>query len=240
MRMAGVWRSAVGAARLALPVDCPGCDAPDERWCEECRAPWWEEPVRCETSAARLEVLDPPLPAWSITVLEGSAHGTVSAWKDGGRRDLDRDLTAAMRRAAAVVAPALAAACGEVDVVPCPARAAHTRRRGADLPGLLARGAAAGLRDAGVSASPRSLLRPARGRSRGAGDRGRWRGEAPVALAAVRGPMRPVLLVDDVVTTGATLARAAQALQAGPAVPVGALLLAVAPGVHSRQGSALL
>ncbi|WP_062467072.1 ComF family protein [Demequina maris] len=225
-------------ARLVVPVACPGCGLLDVRWCESCEAPWWEEPLRCETGAPRLDRLDPPLPVWSVAELDGPVHGLIAAWKDAGRRDLGALLGPALARAARAAAPALGEALGgavgassPVAVVPCPARAAHTRRRGADLPLLLARAAAAGLAAGGVPASAVAALVPARGASRGAGDRGRWRA-GPARLRpgtrSAAGP-RPAVLVDDVVTTGATLARAAGALEGSPMVPVGALVLASAP-----------
>ncbi len=222
--------------RLVVPVECPGCGADDVRWCDECEAPWWEPPLRCETGAPRLSALDPPLPVWSIAELDGPVHGVIAAWKDAGRRDLGALLGAAMRRAAAEVAPALASVvapgAAPVAVVPCPARAAHTRRRGADLPRALAEAAAAGLSDRGFPAAVRAVLVPGRGASRGAGDRGRWRAGAPRASrdAWVSREASAALLVDDVVTTGATLARAADALAGTPIVPVGALVLASAQG----------
>ena len=58
---------------------CAGCGTPDVPWCEECEAPWWEEPRRSEGSAPRLDALDPALPVWAVTVLDGPAHVTVAA-----------------------------------------------------------------------------------------------------------------------------------------------------------------
>lgn len=231
----------VRLARLVIPVACPGCGTPDVRWCDACEARWWEEPVRCETGAPRLDGVDPPLPVWSLTVLEGPVHGIVAAWKDAGRRDLDALLGAAAARAGRALAAQLALPAA-LAVVPCPARPAHTRARGADLPGMLARRVAAGLREAGVPARPLAALSAPPGGSRGAGDRARWRDAAPrLTPAAVRTRVpSPVLLVDDVVTTGATLVRCARALVATPLAAVGAFTLASAPEVRGPGSSALL
>ncbi|WP_062516027.1 ComF family protein [Demequina gelatinilytica] len=219
-------------ARLVVPVACPGCREPDVRWCEACEAPWWERPLRCESGAPRLSAMEPPFAVWSIAPLDGPVHGAIAAWKDSGRRDLGSLLVPAMERAAHALVPALRDVAATVTVVPCPARAAHTRRRGVDVPAVLARAAAAGLARGGVEATVRAVLRPARGSSRGAGDRGRWRAGPPRPTRAAWRDPRPTaaLLVDDVLTTGATLARATQALAASPLVPVAALVLASAEG----------
>lgn len=231
----------MGLARLVLPVECPGCGLADVRWCDECEAPWWQEPLRCETGAPRLDACRPPLPVWSVTALEGSPHDVLAAWKDSGRRDLAALLLPTMRRAAAAVAPALrggAPGTRLLSVVPCPARPPHTRARGVDIPLELARAAVAGLRDRGQPAAVVPALRAGAGGARAAGDRGRWRIGAPRVTAQARRLERPAaaLLVDDVITTGSTLARAAGALETAHIVAVAGLVLASAPAV-SAPGS---
>jgi len=168
----------------------------------------------------------------------------VVAWKDGGRRDLDRLFSDAVERAAASIAPALdsrrfGGSHAPVAVVPVPARAASTRARGIDLPGLLADAAAAGLASAGVAASVRPVLAIGRGEQRGASARQRWRQAASMRVERTVGPPAVALLVDDVMTTGATLAAAVRALDVTFLTVGGGLCVAAAEPSGAREQRAL-
>ena len=218
------WVLAAGraVARAVVPTACPGCGLPDVRWCEACAAPWWEEPFRSEAAAGRLSIEGrPALPVWSVCRLEGPAHLMVAAWKDGGRRDLDRFFAATAERAALALAPAFRLA---VAVVPVPPHRRSVRARGVDLTLALARAVAAGLSDTGLSPAGGGpgvarLLVNRGGESRRRGDRARW-ANAIRGLHAVEGGVWPttVILVDDVITTGraspgrVTSSRAAESL----------------------------
>jgi len=213
-------------ARALVPVACPGCSEKDVVLCEGCAAVWWEPPWRSETGAGRLAISDrASFPVWSVAPLSGPAHGTIAAWKDGGRRDLDTVLPAALRRAARALAPALGVVPGGLGVVPAPSRPANVRRRGVDLPALLAKAVVEGLCEAGVETDHSFCLRIGRGDSRTASARGRWR-DAATALVVSGSTPPTVLLVDDVVTTGATLAAAVVALERAGSAVVGAITLA--------------
>lgn len=225
-------------ARLAVPVWCPGCGARDVLWCEECAAQWWEEPLRSESSARRLHIGSRlPLPVWAIAELEGPAHGMVGAWKDGDRRDLDSFFADAMTRAALAIAPDLASAGDSWAVVPIPSRKRSVARRGADLPRLLAHGAAEGLRRAGLHTTVMAVLDAPRAEQRGANVRARWLQASRLSVKkSAQTAALPALMVDDVMTTGASLASAARALEVTFLTPCAALCLAAAPGGGAKSG----
>ncbi|HEX7589620.1 MAG TPA: phosphoribosyltransferase family protein [Demequinaceae bacterium] len=225
---------AAAVARAIVPVVCPGCGLPDVRWCGDCAAVWWEPPYRSESGAGRLDVLGrAPLPAWSIVPLVGPPHLMIGAWKDGGRRDLDPFFRDAMIRAVASLAGALEPI---TVVVPVPARPASTRRRGVDLPGLLADAAASALARTNGSVLAARCLRNSGREARGLGSRARWSGSA-IGLDPGSAPAgRTALLVDDVVTTGASLARSCEALErAGVAVAAAVTLAATLPPGTNRD-----
>jgi predicted amidophosphoribosyltransferase len=155
----------------------------------------------------------------------------IAAWKDGARRDMDGFFGEAMTRAAAHLSAALAPI---TIVVPVPARSSSTRRRGVDLPSFLARGVASGLALTGPEGRGRvapvvPCLRNAGGESRRLGARGRWASAAAGVRATSAPAGETALLVDDVVTTGASLARSCWALERNGVAVAAAVTLAATP-----------
>lgn len=220
---------------LVLPVRCAGCGVPDEPWCLACAQRLAAGPRRCEHRAGRLDLLDGrlPPPVWCATALVGPVRHAVSAWKDGGRADLQARFARALVEV--VTDPGMCAVLAGDDqllVVGVPTSAAARRRRGGDLVGDLAAAVAGGLRRSSVPA--RCVVALRRGRdvdstSLGARARGRRlrvdvRPSARRALDGAR-----VLLVDDVLTTGATFAACRRALEGAGARLVAGVVLASTP-----------
>ncbi|MCL1869340.1 MAG: ComF family protein [Promicromonosporaceae bacterium] len=222
--------------RLLLPVECPGCGAPDVPWCPRCAALLTAPPRRVESDAPRLDRLDgvAPLPVWALARYEGPVRGVVVAWKDRGRADLDRLLGPAAAAAARALRPDVAADGSPLLVVPAPSSGASRRARARDHLHAVSRAVAGAL---GGTHAP--VLRRVRGsdqvglgvRARGGNVAVRVDQAALARAAARRGASgRPVcLLLDDVVTTGATLAVAERSLEAAGADVIGAFVLAATP-----------
>jgi predicted amidophosphoribosyltransferase len=218
-------------ADLVLPRACAGCRRPGVVLCARCAGlltvPHLASPRRFP-------------PGFPPTVAAGQYAGPVRpaliAFKERGRAELARPLGAAL---ALAVAGVLAGLVGppprEVLLVPVPSSAAALRARGRDHVRELTRRAVLELRAAGQPAAEARLLRR-RGRVRDSA--GLTAGERRANLSgsfAVRGcvPGGSVLvLVDDLVTSGATLTEAAAVLSAGrrpDAAPVLAAVVAATP-----------
>jgi len=229
---------------LVLPVTCAGCAAPGRPLCPGCLARFAGPPRRCEQAAGRLDRMDGTvLPVWALAENDGAVRRAVIGWKDRGRADVTPWLGAAVRRAGTAVRGEVRGAVagparGTLLVVPAPASPRGQARRGEDLVGALARSAAAGLRDA----APLPALRLARGGRDQVGLGVRGRAVNLAGRVRVRPRTRPelagarVLLVDDVLTTGATLAACRSALEAAGAQVAGALVLAVTRPPGSPTG----
>ncbi|CAN5815471.1 ComF family protein [soil metagenome] len=212
------------AVDLLLGARCAGCAQPGPALCPTCRRelrprPWtcWPDPPPPGLVAAHAD----PFAAAAYADL---VRRLVVSYKDSGRADLAEPLG---RMLAVVVEHALGERGGvagrRVELVPVPSSRVSVRRRGRDPVADLARAAARLLRRRGREVhvsrrlDHRRVVRDQAGLStaeRAANLHGALRAAtAPVATVATgRSVLR--LVVDDVLTTGATADEAVRALTA--------------------------
>lgn len=200
------------ALSVVFPTWCAGCDAVDVTLCPACAA--------ALQPRAERRLLDGGLEVWSGLRFEGVPARVLRAFKEDGRRALAGPLGAAL---AEIAVP------GDAVAVAVPPSRASLRRRGFVPVELIARAA-------GVPLEP--VLR---WRRRPADQRGLTRAERAEnlagALVADGCDGLRVVLVDDVVTSGATLVAAADALRRGGAIVVGARTAASTPRHSEHVGN---
>ncbi|MFT4110286.1 phosphoribosyltransferase family protein, partial [Propionicimonas sp.] len=140
---------------------------------------------------------------------------------------------------AAVAAAVLAGGSAlPVLLVPVPTVAAHVADRGLDLTLALARVATARLGAAGLVVRVWPGLRILRRPEDQSGlDGGERLANLVGAFAARSPPCGRVVVVDDIVTTGATLVEAVRACAAAGAVPAAAATVAATPRTGMRRGA---
>jgi predicted amidophosphoribosyltransferase len=224
---------------LVLPRRCVGCAAPGVALCPACARP---DPR---------SVSDGAVPVRAAVAYRGAVRDAVIAYKERGSADLRRPLAAllaeSLRRLLAdvaadapagtdpgpvVVVPAVVVPVVVVPVVvvPVPSSRAAVRRRGEDVMRRLARAA---VRQVGGPCRPVHLQRALRVTRPLLDSAGLSAAERAAnlagAFAAQPGGGRAAVVVDDVCTTGATVAEAARALRAAGWDVLGAAVVAATP-----------
>lgn len=199
------------AAAVLLPVRCAGCCARDRSLCSAC--------VR------RLTPHDRRRTVAGITVCSSLDYDAVPravllAFKDSGRVDAARALAGALRSAVD------AASAGDPAVpVLIPSTRAAWRRRGYHPTGMVL--ARSRLLVPPLWRALRLARQTADQAGLSSGERERNREGSLVASHRVQG--RRCLVVDDIVTTGATITEAARAITSAGGVVVGAATIAQTP-----------
>ncbi|MEV5712003.1 phosphoribosyltransferase family protein [Actinoallomurus sp. NPDC052274] len=200
------------ALDLVLPQRCAGCGRADGLLCSACAAL-----LRGPAEVRPPRPTPPGLPRpWSVAAYTGAVRQLIVAHKERGRTGLARPLGSCL---ATAVLAAAEDATGPVLLVPVPSSRASVRRRGHD-PTL--RIALAAAREAARQGAAVSVARVLAHRRRVADQSGLTAADRAANLAGaltVRRDVRDtlVIVVDDVITTGATLAEAARALRSGGA-----------------------
>ncbi|WP_020109335.1 ComF family protein [Nocardia sp. 348MFTsu5.1] len=207
-----VWPALVD---LVVPLQCGGCARPGTRWCRTCAREIADAPIEVRTRVAL------PVPAYALGRYSGVRRQAILELKERGRSDLSVPLGRA-------VATALLAldrwselpAAERLLLIPAPTRRMSARRRGGDPVTAIA-GSAARALGGRVEVTPLLVTSMwARDSAHlSAGERGdnltgaiRIRRSVRSRFSAVCGLDAAVVLLDDVLTTGATVAESVSVL----------------------------
>ena len=207
---------------LILPLQCGGCGAPATRWCDTCGK---ELSVAAQQPIVVNPRIDPHVPVFALGRYAGARRQAILAMKERGRGDLVEPLA----RVLAVGVQRLLV-WGMVEtpltIVPAPTRRWAARRRGGDPVTKVAMAAVAGHPDISVvrALRMRALARDSVGLTTSA----RERNVAGRVLLCNKLPRTEVVVVDDVVTTGATARESVRVLQSAGARVAAVLTIAFA------------
>lgn len=222
------WTEPVRAAWVDLLFggSCVGCARPGSALCQGCATALHRTPVR-HTPSPCPENLPP---VYRVAWYDGAVRQALVAHKERAQLSLAKPLGEALAVSVLGVVSHAGGTRSAVHLVPAPARREVVRVRGHDPLLRIARRAARELRRSGVSCTVRPVLRPLRVVADQAGLGAAARGENVNGAFGVRRGRDvrawAVVIVDDIITTGATSLEMARALGAAGADVVGIAVVA--------------
>lgn len=210
---------------VLFPGACLGCGQIGVQVCSSCR-----QLLRAPAVVAWPQPVPPGLPRpWAVLEYDGAVRSLLLAFKERGAIGLGRDLGASL---GASVLAALGSERTRVLLVPVPSSRRAVRLRGDDVVLRLTCRAAAVARRSGYDVRVVPVLRHTRPVADSAGLTARDRATnlsgafGVVRRCAPRIPGARVVITDDLMTTGATVAEAARVLRTHGADVVGAAMVA--------------
>lgn len=214
---------------LVLPRACLGCGRPGRTWCWPCLA------GELDPVLHRPDPSPPGLPLLAAAAAySASVRAAMLAAKERDRRELDRPLGLLLATAVATVCAAEPGWCRAAPLwlVPVPSSPSAIRVRGRDHVRDLTLQASRALREAGVPASRLPVLRRSGAGVDSVGLDAGQRADNVAGVFSFRAGNRPTadttfVIVDDIVTTGATLVETSRALATGLGVPAARICAAV-------------
>ena len=213
--------------RMLMRV-CAGCHDGDGPLCRRCAALLRGPAHRASVTPSPADLPE----VWAVAAYDGPVREAIVAFKDHGRWSL----RSALGRALAVsVAGALGGHANPVLLVPLPGSPGSVRDRDGDHVRELAAVAARQLRRAGADVRVVMGLVGVRTRLDQVGlDRRQRAANMAGSMRATRDVVgrAGVVLVDDVVTSGASIAEASRALRAAGCEPLAASVVAATRRVH--------
>lgn len=213
------------ALTLLLPIACAGCQTPDTRLCAQCQAQLERERFAIGERARPVEA---PIEVFAAVPYAGIARECILNFKELGRTDLRKPLAALLD--VAVQDAQRAHPETELWCVPMPSTRKNEAKRGYQHVELL-------MRSLSARPAPQRWLRASAGRADQVGlsvterQRNSQNTIEVDAQLLTRGALsgKSVLLIDDIVTTGASLRAATTALETAGATVLAAAVIAHTP-----------
>lgn len=195
---------------LALGRCCAGCDRPGSVLCASCTDAL-RPAVRFRRDVDLTDVVqDLRIPVVCALDYRGVVRRILYRYKDHGIRQLAGALAPALIASIDCAAGHAGLSISTVALVPMPTRSSSVRRRGFDATALVVRRAATSA--AGVAPILRDVRASGAAKKAGAMERERGAIDAFHIAPRTRSIPAPVILVDDIVTTGATIREATSTL----------------------------